>query len=1027
MATATELRTRHPKFSYSHSEWKVSGTTLECLFHYSIEPEIEFTHSVKFTAVSPERVAALPPALLESLVFSLGMITAFSYWKTTASPVFLVSAGKLSSEQLAWWKTLLLESMGEYFFVNDIDFTQEDFVTLISEVAAIAGVEPVVSTEAVVKTNPDADKHPALTQDPTSTPNLHLDKPFLVPIGGGKDSAVAIELLQQFIQQTKTPVIPLGSLLFQAPPAAHAIATTLSNSETVVIERTFDPLLLELNAQGYLNGHTPFSAMLAFTSVLAAVLYGYHSVVLANEHSANEGNVLFHDHEINHQYSKSFAFETAFRQYYSEHLFPGYSQQESPQYFSVLRPLYELQIGSLFAPLTQHHSLFRSCNRGQKNNSWCGECSKCLFAYLILFPFFPWETLSTLFGKDLFADISLQETARDLLGKGEKKPLECVGTYEECICAAFLSIQRYTEHSKPLPALLEWISTTLLVNEDHLSQRTSKILRNWGSEHAIPPELAQFLKKQLFSPFTHLKNKRFVVFGMGREGRSTAAFLSNTFPDQELVLVDESNILEGVQHPLAVTADTSTIIFKAPGIVPDHPSILEWLEAGATLHSNTQLFFELLTTLATPPLVIGVTGTKGKSTTTAVIAQVLKAGGKEVLLGGNIGVPPLDLWGKLSMPDADETGDETGKERAGDDEIGDETGNKEEAGDETGEKTGKEEAGDEAGDETGEPAGKLAQNLPHVVLELSAHQLADISMSPNIAVIQGITPEHLDYYPDFATYVAAKSQITRYQSSLDLVIYNSSLATPSQLAALSAGKKLSFGTSDTTVAATNTTAHTSICYELEGSIMYKNEPVIKTSALTLFGAHNVLNVMPAIIIGKELGVTTETIATALTTFTPLPHRLQLVKTVAGVEYYNDSLATTPEATLAALRGFGDRPVVLIAGGAERNLDFTALVQYLSSNNILGLVLFPPTGETIAKLLQQQHSSLPHVLVHSMDEAVAEAQKFVATHSKTNPEVERNIEYSSMPVVLLSPGSASFGLFKDYADRGDQFIAEVERL
>jgi len=491
---ATELRQRYPQFVYQASTWKLVGRDVVLQFSYASGESIEFSHSVTFRDVNPERVAHLPTSLLDRLSFALGMITAFSYWKTTASPTILVQAGALSPEEITWWHELLLEGMGEFFFVNNLDFTEEGFVEIVSQVT------PGAASEASL-----------------AAPALDLTKHFLIPVGGGKDSAVSLEIMKEYATKhsssksatssqtsvgasiainhsTSSFADQLGTLLFQAPEAAHAMARTSGIPHAVVIYRTFDTKLAELNQLGYLNGHTPFSAMLAFASVMAAVLHGYQSIVLSNEASANEGNVQFHNREINHQYSKTLAFETAFQSYLSQHLFAEYAPGERPSYFSLLRPVSELQIGSKFAQLTQYHTDFRSCNRGQRTNSWCGECSKCLFAYLMLFPFLPWGEATRVFGQELFAKLDLLAEARELLGKGEKKPLECVGTPEECIVAAYLSKKRFEEQGEALPVLLEWISEEVLGKEVELEERANLLMHSWNQEHRVPWKLAEVVK-----------------------------------------------------------------------------------------------------------------------------------------------------------------------------------------------------------------------------------------------------------------------------------------------------------------------------------------------------------------------------------------------------------------------------------------------------------------------------------------------------------------------------------------------------
>ena len=467
-----------------------------------------------------------------------------------------------------------------------------------------------------------------------------------------------------------------------------------------------------------------------------------------------------------------------------------------------------------------------------------------------------------------------------------------------------------------------------------------------------------------------LQGRRCVVFGLGREGSSTARFLSRYLPENELVLTDEALESEGqatvvtqrvaregvpglVLPPARVVADPNTVIFRAPGIPPHNERLQTWLAAGATLHSSTQLLFELINTLPTPPITIGVTGTKGKSTTTAVIAHILKSAGKTVLLGGNIGVPPLELWEQLREP--------------------------------------------------------IPQAL--IVLELSAHQLVDLDHSPHFAVVQDITPEHLDYYHDFASYKQAKSHLVRHQLPTDFVIFNPALTTPSELASTSPATPLHFSLKQQPQ-----TDEKLLCCVVDGSITYQNDTIIKASELPLTGEHNLLNVMPGVIIAKQLGVPSEAIATALRTFAPLPHRLQFVATHSQVEYYNDSLATAPEAACAAITSFHPRPIVLLAGGTERNLDLSGLVRCVVDHSVRALVLFPPTGETIAKQLQALDAQLPFTVVRSMADAVKQARLYAAAL----PADER-------PVVLLSPGGASFPIFRDYADRGTQFTERALEL
>ena len=234
---------------------------------------------------------------------------------------------------------------------------------------------------------------------------------------------------------------PRGATVECARVAGFAI------DDVLVIRRTIDPVLLDLNKQGYLNGHTPFSAMLAFYTHLASVLSGIPNVALSNESSANEPTVLVRDRSganenkwdsVNHQYSKSLEFEDDFRAY-----------SPSFNYFSFLRPLTELQIAMLFSRFTAYHDVFRSCNVGSKQDIWCGHCAKCLFAYIILSPFIAPERLNAIFGKSMLDDMTLRTEFLQLTGHAETKPFECVGTVSEVNAALSMAIERWYPVSRP--------------------------------------------------------------------------------------------------------------------------------------------------------------------------------------------------------------------------------------------------------------------------------------------------------------------------------------------------------------------------------------------------------------------------------------------------------------------------------------------------------------------------------------------------------------------------------------------------
>ena len=394
-----ELRERYPEFEYEayHYRWTDEGLRLWFDFRMG---EVEF---------HPEALFEARPFLdckaesLDRQVFDIGMIELISYWKCACPPMVKVSCGTLTEEQISFWKKLYWNGLGEFFYTNGIEETPETFMKVES------GERKVDNT---------CEQMPPTTHYPLPT---H----YLVPIGGGKDSVVTLELLRR-AGKTIRPLImnPRGATVECASKAGFPI------DEVLVILRKIDPTLLDLNAKGYLNGHTPFSAMLAFYTRLASVLSGIPNVALSNENSANESTVI--GTSVNHQYSKSLEFEDDFRSYC-----PGFN------YFSFLRPLSELQIAMLFSRFTDYHDVFRSCNVGSKQDIWCGHCAKCLFAYIILSPFIEPSRLNHIFGKAMLDDITLQLEFDQLIGEAETKPFECVGTVSEVRQALTMTLRRW--------------------------------------------------------------------------------------------------------------------------------------------------------------------------------------------------------------------------------------------------------------------------------------------------------------------------------------------------------------------------------------------------------------------------------------------------------------------------------------------------------------------------------------------------------------------------------------------------------
>ncbi len=478
---------------------------------------------------------------------------------------------------------------------------------------------------------------------------------------------------------------------------------------------------------------------------------------------------------------------------------------------------------------------------------------------------------------------------------------------------------------------------------------------------------------QIYDYITQFADKEIVILGLGAEGLSTYEFLRKYLNTKKLWLVDQKGLgslsddwqhISNSDHNVQFSThleheelnnNTGVIVFKTPGIPPHNKLLKQARELNATFTSNTDLFFALirlinsgLTTENKQVKTIGVTGTKGKSTTTALIAHVLTTAGIHSFLGGNIGIAPLSLIENII-----------------------------------------------------DSAENNATNHPvFAVLELSCHQLNDMTHSPNFAVILDITPEHLDYYESFNEYVAAKSHICMYQEESDFAILDSELYIPKKIAHLSTATQLTFNFKRNTA---------------NNWITFAGEKVADLDTIPLIGKHTINNALPAVLIAKNLGVSNQDIAHGLTTFKSLPHRLELIEQSNGISYYNDSLSTTPVATIAAIESFKNNPIILIAGGFDRGLDYSNLAQTIVNHQIKHLILLPDTGEIILDEVKQRLNNnmgeLTYTFVSSMQQAVRIAKESA----------------DSGDIVLMSPASASFNLFEDYQDRGDQFRKFVSQI
>ncbi len=450
------LREQYPLFRYVGYHIAETESTYELTYDFEIPTLAEFHPRWVFGKNAAHPINVQTDTVLRNLVFQLGMVELVSYWKITCSPHVDVAAGALDPEQIAWWKTLYFGGLGEFFYVNGIESDPVDFM----DITATGSALPL----------------PAQPQGAISG--------TLIPIGGGKDSAVTLEVLNSLKADNYCYIInPRGATDETANAAGYP------PERVITVRRTLDARMLELNREGYLNGHTPYSAIVAFSSVLTAYIHRIHYVALSNESSANESTVA--GSSVNHQYSKSFAFEQDFHTYEQNWLRTGV------YYFSLLRPLSEYQIAGLFASSPKYHAVFKSCNAGSKQNIWCGHCPKCLFVYIILSPFLSTAQLKAIFGANLLDDESLKETFEKLTGILPEKPFECVGEREEVNFALCETLRRMECTGESLPYLLTYYRTTPTYTAH--ADRENPFPTYYDETNLLPPEYEALLKRVLES------------------------------------------------------------------------------------------------------------------------------------------------------------------------------------------------------------------------------------------------------------------------------------------------------------------------------------------------------------------------------------------------------------------------------------------------------------------------------------------------------------------------------------------------
>lgn len=439
----------YPNFIYKDYKIIESDNKITFKFDFEIEGLENFNHEIEILK-KDFKWKNLKSKILKNIVFNLGLVESISYFKATCSKNYYIKCGKIDNYQEAWFKKLFFLGLGEFRYKNNIKAQEEDFVNFHSLGEKIE-----------------------LEEDNSKLMGI------LIPIGGGKDSCVTTELLKNKFNNIDLFRVGINEVSIKC-----AEASGFPREKIVEVTRKIDKTLLSLNERGFLNGHTPFSAMIAFLSYSISYMLGKKYIALSNENSANESNV--EGENINHQYSKTFEFENDFREYAKRYL------KCQIEYFSFLRPISELQIAMLFSRFKKYHKVFKSCNVGSKQEPWvwCGNCPKCLFVYIILSSFLSEEELKSIFGKNLYEDEKLLKTFIELAGFGEIKPFECVGTYSEVRFCINKNIEN--RKNENLPFLLKYYK-----EHYNLEKTDNNILKSFNENNNLPEKFKEILKENL--------------------------------------------------------------------------------------------------------------------------------------------------------------------------------------------------------------------------------------------------------------------------------------------------------------------------------------------------------------------------------------------------------------------------------------------------------------------------------------------------------------------------------------------------
>lgn len=452
-----------------------------------------------------------------------------------------------------------------------------------------------------------------------------------------------------------------------------------------------------------------------------------------------------------------------------------------------------------------------------------------------------------------------------------------------------------------------------------------------------------------------IKNKNILILGFGREGQSTLrAFLeaggakkitvadqkalslaSEVFSKKEFADYDLNRLEFCCGEDYQDHCDSYDLVMKSPGVVLKK----EIGDYRCEILSQMQLFFEFYR-----DRIIGITGTKGKSTTTTLMHHILRESGYPAILAGNIGIPVFDILHEIT-----------------DESV--------------------------------------------FVIELSCHQLEYMTVSPKWAVLLNIYEEHLDHYGTMEKYIAAKENVYRNQKPGDVLFVNPEIK-PSADACRASVKTVAVagdGATDVVLSLPEDKKDT------EFSLSYHDRScTVVENRISLLGEHNYLDIAYVYVMCCEFGISDEDFLKGLQTYVPLPHRLQYVGCVDGISYYDDSISTIDETTIQALNTIKNADTVLV-GGMDRGISYVNLEEYLNQSSVAHIILMEATGKRIYEEIMRDYPEFAHkerlYVVEHMEDAVSLAKEITKKGGSC----------------ILSPAAASYGIYKNFEERGDAFV------